>query len=428
MLIEGTEYIEFELLGSVPREGGYVSLGFSEDQIKGNDGVIGCYYPAKYDDPVRFFVGYNARDPRTGEVTNKFIETLPEVTYVFLSSLKNFMITEGENLGGEYTMEGKLLCRFRRMVVPPEHVDKLKDLSTSQYYLIHTRGQKLTSSGFGEPLPGGEAFAPHPVVVSSLVYGSMTGAPGEGDSTAKAHGACMVLAWVFCSSVGIILARYYKDVWPNSGLFGQRVWFQLHRILQISCVFLTILGLILILIRLNGQYSQTSTWPNLMHPILGIIVIALTILNPLLALCRCHPAHERRPWFNWIHFIVGTLAYILAVPTMMIGLRLPAAGVLLASKDYPSAILLFFMIFHVICEMSLEIHGCIYHKRNTNQRREYEEAMDQYTAAIRVQSGPMHKPDEPNPSGRMFKYFVIGLHATVSAIVAVLLVIIIAVN
>ncbi len=94
----------------------------------------------------------------------------------------------------------------------------------------------------------------------------------------KAHGAIMVLAWVFCSSVGVIVSRYYKDMWPNSGILGERVWFQLHRILQGLCVGLTLLAVILALIFCEG-YSDVTSYPDYIHPILGFIVLILAFIN-----------------------------------------------------------------------------------------------------------------------------------------------------
>ena len=34
-----------------------------------------------------------------------------------------------------------------------------------------------------------------------------------------------MIAWVACASIGIMMARYYKEVWPNSTLCSQKVWF-----------------------------------------------------------------------------------------------------------------------------------------------------------------------------------------------------------
>ena len=39
-------------------------------------------------------------------------------------------------------------------------------------------------------------------------------------------GSLMVIAWIFAVSIGVILPRFYKPMWPESKLFGEKVWFQ----------------------------------------------------------------------------------------------------------------------------------------------------------------------------------------------------------
>jgi len=35
----------------------------------------------------------------------------------------------------------------------------------------------------------------------------------------------MIVAWMFCSSIGTTIARFYKPVW-NGNICGTKVWFQ----------------------------------------------------------------------------------------------------------------------------------------------------------------------------------------------------------
>nr|VZH94126.1 unnamed protein product [Spirometra erinaceieuropaei] len=114
--------------------------------------------------------------------------------------------------------------------------------------------------------------------IARPLYGVRIEDKMRGSGVAKAHGCMMVLAWVFCSSVGVILSRYYKDMWPNSGLLGERVWFQLHRILMGVCVGLTCIAVILAFAFCYG-YSTLSSYPDYIHPILGLIVLWLAVIN-----------------------------------------------------------------------------------------------------------------------------------------------------
>ena len=40
----------------------------------------------------------------------------------------------------------------------------------------------------------------------------------------------MMIAWIFLSSLGILIARYYKPLWPNHALFKLRVWFSVCKL------------------------------------------------------------------------------------------------------------------------------------------------------------------------------------------------------
>lgn len=39
-------------------------------------------------------------------------------------------------------------------------------------------------------------------------------------------GALMFVAWMTTVSVGVIVARFFKPLWPHSLLFGEEIWFQ----------------------------------------------------------------------------------------------------------------------------------------------------------------------------------------------------------
>lgn len=97
----------------------------------------------------------------------------------------------------------------------------------------------------------------------------------------------MVFAWVFCASIGLILARYYKPMWTNQKACGQKVWFSYHRALMLTCMFLTIIAFILILVETNGIFDVTSmTLPWKAHPIIGLIAIICSLLNVSITLYR----------------------------------------------------------------------------------------------------------------------------------------------
>ncbi|VDD79096.1 unnamed protein product [Mesocestoides corti] len=434
---EQIQYIEFELFGDIKSSSGFISLVFSKDpyftfkmldpsytieqvvrrvDFSGGDGFVGCYY-----DTVDFKTVVRAGYRPEASDSNHLYNPADD---------EKLLITTGDDLGSSYVdAQHYLQCRFRRRVTPVKMANQLKDLAPpNAYYLIIQRGSDPLRTSFGQLFPGGEATSNESAIITSPLYDltiddTLMHAPG----VVKAHGAMMVLAWVFCSSVGVIISRYYKDMWPNSGLLGERVWFQVHRILMGLCVGLTCLAVILAFIFCQG-YSRLRIYPDYIHPILGLIVLCLAVINPFITFCRPHPMHKNRPYFNWTHFIIGTLAHVLSIPTIMLGLRMPAAGVQLRSLNYPLWILIFFVIFQFCVELTLEIHGCLHYRRNKQKKLTYRNEVEQYQNAVRVGGVPIPRPVEPEPSGRIFKHFMISLHATVAAIVAVVLIIVIAVN
>jgi hypothetical protein len=41
----------------------------------------------------------------------------------------------------------------------------------------------------------------------------------------KFHGCLMVFAWMFCAMLAVLMAKYYKLMWPNRKICGEKVWF-----------------------------------------------------------------------------------------------------------------------------------------------------------------------------------------------------------
>lgn len=41
----------------------------------------------------------------------------------------------------------------------------------------------------------------------------------------RLHGAFMIAAWIGCASLGIVLARYFKQTWTSYSHCGKDVWF-----------------------------------------------------------------------------------------------------------------------------------------------------------------------------------------------------------
>ena len=70
---------------------------------------------------------------------------------------------------------------------------------------------------------------------------------------------------------------------------------------------LTIAAFVLIFVELGAWSSEQNP-----HAILGTVTTILCFIQPIGALFRPGPTHKNRPLFNWLHWLGGNLAHILA--------------------------------------------------------------------------------------------------------------------
>ena len=178
-------------------------------------------------------------------------------------------------------------------------------------------------------------------------------AAGESSLLFRLHGALMLAAWVGTASLGMLLARYYKQTWAGRQLAGVDLWFLGHRSLMQMTVGLMIGGLVCIVLQLGGWTSTPLLGaPGASaHPLLGVLAVALALLQPMMAMCRCHPGAPRRAIFNWLHWMVGSAAHILAVAAIFFAVELPAAKL----PVWTYWVLAAFVVFHVLTHFILSV-------------------------------------------------------------------------
>lgn len=83
--------------------------------------------------------------------------------------------------------------------------------------------------------------------------------------------------------------------------------FQWHRICMVSTWSLTMVAFVLIFVEINGWSANQDR-----HAILGVITTIICFIQPLGALFRPAPNSKNRPIFNWLHWLGGNLAHLLA--------------------------------------------------------------------------------------------------------------------
>ncbi|CAG9568695.1 unnamed protein product [Danaus chrysippus] len=249
-------------------------------------------------------------------------------------------------------IDGKLYCKFTRDAVSTVKGQTF-DLINEQYYLMVLSGSSMMDAdrvGFHD-LAYEASGAP-----SSLA--TVGAAAPASRLLIKLHGSFMIAAWMGATSLGILLARYYKKTWVGKTLGGKDVWFGSHRILMVLTWILTIVACVLIVLEAGGIRIDS------IHAITGIITVVLCFIQPIGAYFRPHPGTKRRALFNWVHWLLGNAAHILGIASIFL-------SVYLVKADLPSwavFIMAAYVIFHVITHVVLSLTVCVSEGRISNGR------------------------------------------------------------
>ncbi|CAG5118787.1 unnamed protein product [Candidula unifasciata] len=274
----------------------WIALGLSRDTIMGDDSVLEC---VAEDGQVHVRTSYN----------NGQANEYPGDKSAAISDAKGSVI------------DGVLACSFIRKSSYPEE-KRVFDLSLPYYLMVATgtavSGNKLPHSY--EKLPEVSAEK-----VSLQQVASISGSRNPFYPLVKAHGTIMTLAWMFFASCGLVIAKHGRSMFNNCKPFGIHVWFHIHRFCMVITALLTILGCVIIVIESKG-YSVIPETPGkayrVLHPPLGLILVIVTLVNPLIALFRPDPKSPSRPVFRWSHWGIGIFAWATSFVLIVIGLDL----------------------------------------------------------------------------------------------------------
>ena len=187
--------------------------------------------------------------------------------------------------------------------------------------------------------------------VSLSLITSLSG--GRGDILFRVHGLLMLVAWVGCAGAGKMIARYFKKTWRGSQVMGKDVWFVLHRLLMSLVVILSIAAVILILVEVQVDPLDMEALKINPHPVIGLICLILTVIQPIMAMFRPHPGTSNRPLFNWAHWLVGNSAHIFAIVALFLAGSLAKTN--LAGTVWWSWLLLAYIIFHVMVHLVMSL-------------------------------------------------------------------------
>ncbi|KAK9877469.1 hypothetical protein WA026_018577 [Henosepilachna vigintioctopunctata] len=345
---------DFELKAT--KGAGWVGVGLSEDEIMGDDSVVEC-----------------AKNSGGSQLGAFLSWTSGKPDYAATRS-KNQL---GIRLMNQSIIDDTIYCRVRRSGVSAQGVE-FHDLA----YLASKSARSLAD-------------------VSEV--------EGSSKLLFRLHGAFMLLAWIGTVSIGTLLARYYRNTWVGSSMCGKDIWFAWHRLLMFATWLLTIAGFVLIWVELKSWSERNP------HAILGTLTTILCFLQPIGAFFRPHPGSSKRPIFNWLHWLGGNVAHILAIVTLFFAVKLNKAEL----PDFFDYILAGYVAFHVVVHLILSIMGCVSEK-SANGRVSSFPMKDLGTG--RSVSYMDRSADAPYGG---FRKFILGLYVLVVAIIVVVLIIII---
>ncbi|XP_068566415.1 putative ferric-chelate reductase 1 [Cebidichthys violaceus] len=276
MLSPTAAAIRYEMTG--PSDG-YVSFGFSDDQVMGNDDIYICGIGS--DDVVRLQHAFS-----TGQTAPQAIP-LGNVSDVRASVL-----------------DGIISCSFTSIdVVSTQRTTGFN----KTYYLLFAHGPNSRGQiqfHTGTFISSDKVDISRPWIVRKAGWPHII----------KAHGALTLIAWMTIGSLGMMVARYLKGMTKRQK-YGKDIWFLVHVAVMSVTIAATIIAFIL-------SFSYVKAWSGGAHPVLGCLVMILSFLQPILALLRCGPQHPRRFLFNWSHALIGVSIKALAVAAILTGLKL----------------------------------------------------------------------------------------------------------
>ncbi|KAM4640911.1 putative ferric-chelate reductase 1 isoform 1-T5 [Discoglossus pictus] len=326
----------FEMSGATS---GYLAIGFSDDQLMGNDDIYICTMNSSNNIQVQ-------RAYSTGKTTPTLRNT----------STAGSLVASFVN--------GVLKCSF---ITQSSISTQARANAASSYYIFLANGP---SQANGQILK----HTTTPLVTIQKVDLSQftaTVAHSGSSSVILGHGALMLIAWMTTGTIGMIMARYMKSA-ARRPLIGKALWFQTHFFLMILTVALTIIAFIMVFAEVAGWSSDIGA-----HPILGCIVMILSFFQPIVAFFRPDPKSQRRFIFNWGHSLNALVIKVLAVATIFLGLNLVDTS---TNQWLPKVMGGFFaweVLFYIIFEINLR-------KKTKDTYEEVDNKMQSESVALLV--------------------------------------------
>ncbi|XP_068160696.1 putative ferric-chelate reductase 1 [Antennarius striatus] len=271
------EGVHFEMTGT---SNGYIAFGFSDDQAMGNDDIYICGVGSHGLVQVQHAFSTGRTPPQALPLGN-------------ISDVKTSV--QDKVISCSFTSSNSISTKRTTGLDEAYHLLFAHGPSSNGKIQYHTATFTSTSKvDISRPQLVRTARLPHII---------------------KAHGALMLTAWMTSGTLGMMVARYLKGMATRQSLWGKSIWFLVHVAVIGVTVAATVIGFIL-------AFSHVKAWSGGAHPVLGCLVMILSVLQLMLGLLRCGPQHPKRFVFNWSHALNGTIIKGLSVAAIFTGLKL----------------------------------------------------------------------------------------------------------
>jgi hypothetical protein len=313
-----------------------INMAFSSDQKMGNDYTMTCVY-----------IG-GAVSVRSGCTPNG-------KSHLFSSNPQTGL----SNIDGTFdSASQRLSCRFSHVagLVNVPGNSAVKDLTPgNSYYLLFSISSDVTATSI---VYHGSSYwwSPTQFTIGAISLASSNS--GSASALTQAHGALMVAAWGGLIPLAITVVRHMRLTLPFTKLIcGYKNWLQIHRILQGISTLLHCVAFALIFIAVGSLEIDLSDPVGASHPILGLILTALLLLNVVLGVVQTFvdkSSKRSQTVLLWTHLVVGSLAEIIAVPTLLLGMALMSS-----SLTWSFWVLLALLVLLLVVEVAFYVNSIV---------------------------------------------------------------------
>uniref|UniRef100_A0A3P8VM16 Ferric chelate reductase 1 n=1 Tax=Cynoglossus semilaevis TaxID=244447 RepID=A0A3P8VM16_CYNSE len=239
MLSDSNTTIHYEMTGP---SNGYISFGFSHDEIMGNDDIYICIISSESQVLLQ-------RAFSTGRITPQAFP-LGNVSDVRTS-------VQDSIISCSFTSTNTIYIQGSPRINEAYHIMFAHGPSTNGKIQYHAHrfvsAQKIDISRPQEVRKSGQ-----PQII-------------------KAHGALMLTAWMTMGTLGFIVARFLKGMTKEKKLCGKDLWFlKAHSVLGCLVMILSALQAIMAVLRCGPKHPQRFLF-NWAHAINGVVIKSLAV-------------------------------------------------------------------------------------------------------------------------------------------------------